>query len=393
MGRASERYLEENPIEDQVFICPDCQEEVSDSQDNYTSEGQLAEFSAGFRMCPKCNWYGQPEETWEQLDEEDNAKAREWALKGKPKIYFSGKISKYDWRQELLNFDMGRWDYFGIWDNDNKYKYPEVENFTYTGPFFISCDHGCSHGESTHGAGDNACIENNPSKKEIFDHCLKQIKDSEYMFCWINKLDCYGTLLELGVAHTLNKKIFIAIDKSLENEEKDELWFIKKSGECRYFKNVKEAWNEFSEWGPFPTTKEEKEEFTKSLSELKDLEKEDYEELIKREPMSKVIRFFKRDQEIVKMLKKVYDGKCQVKGCGYTFEKPNGENYCETHHLCPLNRNGQDDLKNMVCVCPNHHKLLHFGTEEEKKKVEFVYKEEHFNLLNLLEDDKNGNKS
>lgn len=127
--------------------------------------------------------------------------------------------------------------------------------------------------------------------------------------------------------------------------------------------------------------KDIEEELKETNSFIKTLtlqEKEDFEELTKREPMSKVITFFKRNKKIVEELKKLYNGKCQVKGCQFTFKKENGENFCETHHLHSLHNNGEDDIKNMVCICPNHHELLHYGAEDEKEKIVFEYKKEHY---------------
>ena len=118
---------------------------------------------------------------------------------------------------------------------------------------------------------------------------------------------------------------------------------------------------------------EEKTAFIKTLTSQ---DKEDFEELTKREPMSKVIKFFKRNQKIVKRLKELYNNQCQI--CGFTFKKDNGENYSETHHLVLLKNNGADNIKNLVVVCPNCHKKLHYATKE---KYDIKYKEEHYKIL------------
>ena len=46
-----------------------------------------------------------------------------------------------------------------------------------------------------------------------------------------------------------------------------------------------------------------------------------------------------------------------------TFRKTNGEYYIETHHVIEvaLLRQGTLGLSNLVTVCPNHHRQLHFG--------------------------------
>jgi len=118
---------------------------------------------------------------------------------------------------------------------------------------------------------------------------------------------------------------------------------------------------------------EEKNSFIKTLSPQ---EKEDFDDISKREPMSKVITFFKRNKKIVNELKKIYNNQCQI--CGFTFKKDNGENYSESHHLIPLKDNGIDDIKNLIIVCPNCHKKLHYATKEN---YEIKYKKEHYEIL------------
>lgn len=388
-------------LDNKEFICPNCKNEVS-LEKNITcieTDGQQSEYLAGFRMCPKCNWYGQPEETLEKIIEE--------LLN--PKIYFAGKISKNDWRNDLVKLNdnpswnnIGRWDYWGIWEDKNYKKYAPQDGFIYTGPFFVSCDHGCSHGDSTHGAGENACIQFSPTKKDIFNGCIEQINDSDYVFCWIDSLDCYGTIFELGMAHNMGKKIFIGIDKELEPKKSnlcycgndfsdrldevgkgcchsgrltnpDDLWFVKNCGESGYYNNHQEAWKDFMDKNICKVTKEEEEKFMITLNEE---ELEDFKELEKRQPLSKTITFFKRNKEIVKQLKELYNNKCQI--CQFTFKKDNGDNYSETHHLIPLGHNGADKIENMVVLCPNCHRQLHYA---KNNKYDIKYKEEHYKLL------------
>lgn len=50
---------------------------------------------------------------------------------------------------------------------------------------------------------------------------------------------------------------------------------------------------------------------------------------------------------------------CQL--CGFSFTKTNGEPYAECHHIKELSDGGKDEPDNLVVVCPNHHKMLHFA--------------------------------
>lgn len=66
----------------------------------------------------------------------------------------------------------------------------------------------------------------------------------------------------------------------------------------------------------------------------------------------KVIRFV-RDTQKSRMLKKIYENKCQV--CGYQLKIGAKMYYSEVHHIRPLNEGGNDDFNNMIVLCPTHH--------------------------------------
>jgi len=71
-----------------------------------------------------------------------------------------------------------------------------------------------------------------------------------------------------------------------------------------------------------------------------------------------VVTLFKRNTRIAKRLKILYQGKCQI--CNFTFEKENGENYSETHHVVPLGERGSEEIKNIIVLCANCHRQLHY---------------------------------
>lgn len=66
-----------------------------------------------------------------------------------------------------------------------------------------------------------------------------------------------------------------------------------------------------------------------------------------------------RNQELARKVKELYDYKCQI--CGFRIETPIGY-YAEAAHIIPLGEphNGKDALSNIVCLCPNHHKMLDY---------------------------------
>ena len=67
--------------------------------------------------------------------------------------------------------------------------------------------------------------------------------------------------------------------------------------------------------------------------------------------------------------------KCEYNDSHKTFiSQKTGENYVEGHHLIPLefqeNFNTSIDVEsNIIALCPNCHKLLHYGTDIEKREV------------------------
>jgi hypothetical protein len=149
-------------------------------------------------------------------------------------IYFAGKVMpakdwslgfSFDWRSEILGIDVG--EYRPI-KQVGKY-YPIDKYFGYAGPFFSPCGEHFS-GDGFHGMNDwdyvvttggvavPGCPELLPIfelddyvKKSTFNRCKANIKTADWIFCWINSMDCYGTLVELGMAEAYGKKIFIGI--------------------------------------------------------------------------------------------------------------------------------------------------------------------------------------
>ena len=67
-----------------------------------------------------------------------------------------------------------------------------------------------------------------------------------------------------------------------------------------------------------------------------------------------------RDPSLALRVKALYQYACQV--CSVRIESPSGP-YAEAAHIRPLGRpdNGPDTASNILCLCPNHHKLLDSG--------------------------------
>jgi 5-methylcytosine-specific restriction protein A len=85
----------------------------------------------------------------------------------------------------------------------------------------------------------------------------------------------------------------------------------------------------------------------------------------KPEFVERIIKIRKRNKTLVKNLKELYGGNCQITGNQFTFKKPNGEWYSEVHHLIPLGEDGSDNYANTIVVSPLIHRMLHYATVSE----------------------------
>jgi predicted restriction endonuclease len=77
-----------------------------------------------------------------------------------------------------------------------------------------------------------------------------------------------------------------------------------------------------------------------------------------------IVKQIKRYYSITENCKRKYNNKCQIKGCGFTFKKKNGEFYSEAHHLIPLSKGGTQEENNVIILCPNHHRMMHYADVE-----------------------------
>lgn len=134
----------------------------------------------------------------------------------KTKVYLAGKIDKNDWRHTILP---------GLkWHNPSE-GHLKSESFVYTGPFFQSCDHGCFHGNATHGAMTHFEKQRAVAQHRTFRKCLSGIKDADLVIIYINSPDAYGTLVETGWVQLLNKPHVVIFSPELTTKISNEFWF------------------------------------------------------------------------------------------------------------------------------------------------------------------------
>ena len=60
---------------------------------------------------------------------------------------------------------------------------------------------------------------------------------------------------------------------------------------------------------------------------------------------------------IIKQLKKLYGGRCQL--CGGRPLQHCDVDICEAHHIAYFSETQNNDASNIIIVCPNHHRLIH----------------------------------
>ena len=127
------------------------------------------------------------------------------------KIYLAGKISKGDWRTGLVQqpSSVQKWR-----KTDDL---PMGTNIC-TGPFFVACDHGCSHRpESQHGVT-YSCTGETVTEQEVIDKALRGVRAADLVFCFADKnfMTAHGTHCELAAAKALGKSIVIVRNPMLD---------------------------------------------------------------------------------------------------------------------------------------------------------------------------------
>lgn len=135
-------------------------------------------------------------------------------------VYLAGKISKHGWRDKIVS-------HFP----EDEYAETKVNGVISCGPFFIACDHGCYHGDNSHGVGAYETGEEFPERCEgkgtpqalVPTVCTNQIDKSNFVFAYIDSDSCYGTLCEIGYA--IGKNIPVAVMFSKKTLKRD-MWFI-----------------------------------------------------------------------------------------------------------------------------------------------------------------------
>lgn len=143
------------------------------------------------------------------------------------KLYFAGKIRQNCWRHSIVE-GLRNANYENPFDWQ---PLPIGRRHTYVGPFFSSCDHGCSHGPATHGIEESGCstVTVDDWAERVVVECLASVMKADEVFVWIDSLDCFATLIEVGFAFRCGTPIRVGVDQDLElggSDKRNELWFL-----------------------------------------------------------------------------------------------------------------------------------------------------------------------
>ena len=117
-----------------------------------------------------------------------------------PTLYLAGKIGKNDWRHDLVPRLRNQ-----TW-NDGPIK---TESFSYVGPFFVSCDHGCGHSPSEHGMA-QGCAGPGYTREDVIKLNMAALAKADLIFAYINAPDCHGTVMEIGWSIANGKRAVMA---------------------------------------------------------------------------------------------------------------------------------------------------------------------------------------
>jgi hypothetical protein len=82
---------------------------------------------------------------------------------------------------------------------------------------------------------------------------------------------------------------------------------------------------------------------------------------------------FERNLAVIALAKVRANFHCEIANCSSdTFNGENGRPYCEVHHINWLSEGGNDTPQNVACLCPRHHREIHFGRTGHLLTVELT---------------------
>lgn len=111
--------------------------------------------------------------------------------------------------------------------------------FDLVGPYFEDCwgGHGSDLGAGTHG------VEDSSRRRYVVARCKQAISIADIIFAWIDDLEAYGSLWELGYATGRVPIIVVAVSYGLHL---DDFWFATEHAQAHYVApSASQAWDYF----------------------------------------------------------------------------------------------------------------------------------------------------
>ena len=81
---------------------------------------------------------------------------------------------------------------------------------------------------------------------------------------------------------------------------------------------------------------------------------------------------FDRDPYVKAWVLQRAAGECECCNLPAPFKTNDGRYFLEVHHLIPLVDKGSDTVENCIGVCPNCHRMLHYGQNKESLRAKLI---------------------
>lgn len=151
------------------------------------------------------------------------------------KLYIAGKIAP--WRDQLFTPSTQGNTFKLAWQPTEMHEFlkPHI-GWWYCGPYFEKDQH-CPIG--------SACLEEQPptilhgmvanspnanyallDKRKTHSRSLRNIQNADAVVAYIDSLDCFGTICEIGYAKGIKVPVFVLLGTALSKADKDDLWFV-----------------------------------------------------------------------------------------------------------------------------------------------------------------------
>jgi hypothetical protein len=140
-------------------------------------------------------------------------------------VYLAGPITGDPWRKTITNHDSEHELLDEFWISNNE-RWPEggyggcylpdKRSLGFMGPMWMSVDSG-GHNQDPVPDRQHASVENfatyhgDDAREVVAAECIKAIRRSDLCFAWLPRTDCYGTLVEIGVARQICRVTIVAV--------------------------------------------------------------------------------------------------------------------------------------------------------------------------------------